>query len=235
MHAPFTADGIRRGARDALPLGLGIFVYGLAFGLVAAQAQFALAQALAISAAVYSGSAQLAALNLIQTGQVTLFALAATIMLMNARYIMFGAALRPWLSQTTPPLAYGSLLLLGDANWIMVMRAIENGERDRGYLAGSGLPMFVGWMSGTAIGALSGRILPDPHALGADLMLPAFAAAMMTAMIRTRAALLPAGIGAVVAVAVLELAGPGWAIIAAGVAGAAAAAVAWRPPAGGAA
>ena len=232
MSAPFTLDGMGRGVRDALPLGLGIFVYGLAFGLIASQAQFTLGQALATSAAVYSGSAQLAALNLVQTGQFTLFALAAIILLMNARYLMFGAALRPWLSQTTPPLAYGSLLMLGDANWILVMRAIESGERDRAYLMGTGLPMFAGWMTGTAAGVLSGSVLPDPHTLAADLMLPAFAAAMMTAMTRTRAALLPAGIGAVTAIAVLEIADTGWAIIAAGLAGTAAAAFAWQPTAG---
>ncbi len=230
VSAPFTADGLMRGARDALALGLGIFVYGLAFGLVASQAQFALGQALATSAAVYSGSAQLAALNLIQTGQFTLVTLAATILLMNARYVMFGAALHPWLGQARPAQAYGSLLLLGDANWIMVMRAIERGERDRAYLVGTGLPMFAGWMSGTAIGTVSGSVMPDPRMLAADLMLPAFAAAMMTAMMRSRAAILPAVVGAGVALLVIQIANAGWAIIAAGLAGTLAAALAWRPP-----
>jgi predicted branched-subunit amino acid permease len=231
MHAPFTFDGLRRGMRDGLPLGLGIFVYGLAFGLIASQAGLALDQALATSAAVYSGSAQLAALNLVQSGSFTLFALAATIVLMNARYLMFGAALHPWLGQARPPMAYGSLLLLGDANWIVVMRAIERGEQDRAYLAGTGLPMFAGWLAGTMIGVLSGTVLPDPHLLAADLMLPAFAAAMMTAMIRGRASLLPAGVGAVTAVVVSHYANPGSAIIAAGVAGMIVAALAWRPEA----
>lgn len=228
MTVPFSFDGLRRGARDAAPLGLGIFVYGLAFGLVAAQAELALAQAMAVSAVVYSGSAQLAALNLIGTGQVTIVALFATVMLINARYILFGATLQPWLSQTTAPRALGSLLLVGDANWILVMRAIERGEADRAYLAGTGIPMFVGWMGGTAIGVVSGRILPDPHALGADLMLPAFAAAMMTAMLKTRVAWASAIVGAGVALAVAGVAGPGWAIIAAGLAGAAVAALTWR-------
>lgn len=213
-------DGLRRGLRDGLPLGLGILVYGVAVGLVAVQLQITLLPALAMSAAVYSGSAQLAAMNLMQTGQVTLVALAATILLMNARYVLFGAALRPWLGQTTPLRAYGSLLLTGDANWIVVMRAIERGEQDRAYLAGTGLPMAAGWLSGTAIGVVSGNVLPDPHTLAADLMLPAFAAAMMTGMLRARSSVLPAGVGAGVALAVAQVAGPGWAIIAAGLAGA---------------
>jgi len=48
-----------------------------------------------MSATVYSGSAQLAAMNLIAIGHLTPVSLAATILLMNAGYLMFGAALHP--------------------------------------------------------------------------------------------------------------------------------------------
>ncbi len=225
MTAPFTWAGFRRGARDAVPLGASIFIYGLAFGLVASQAMIGWGQALAMSVAVYSGSAQLAAVSLMQTGELTLLTLAATILVMNARYVLFGAALQPWLGQTTPGRAYGSLLLLGDANWILVMRAVAEGEEDRAYLAGSGFPMLIGWLSGTVIGAVSGGVLPDPHALGFDLMLPCFAAAMMAAMMKTRASLVPVVTGAAAALIVGQVASPGWAIIAAGVAGGAVAAL----------
>ncbi len=225
MHAPFTAAGLRRGMRDGLPLGVSIFLYALAFGLVAAELHFAMAQALAMSAAVYSGSAQLAAANLIGSGQVTLAGLAATVLLVNARYILFGATLRPWLSQAPPGPALGSLLLLGDANWMVTMRAIEKGEQDRAYLAGTGLPMFAGWMSGTALGLVSGGLIPDPRALAADLMLPAFAMAMVAAMLKARAPALPALVGAVVALAVGRMAGAGWGTVAAGLAGATTAAL----------
>lgn len=211
--------------RDGLPLGVSIFLYALAFGLVAAELHFGMAQALAMSAAVYSGSAQLAAANLIGSGQVTLAGLAATVLLVNARYILFGATLRPWLSQAAPGPALGSLLLLGDANWMVTMRAIERGEQDRAYLAGTGLPMFAGWMSGTALGLVSGGLIPDPRALAADLMLPAFAAAMVAAMLRARAPALPAVVGAAVALAVGRMAGMGWGTVAAGLAGAATAAL----------
>jgi predicted branched-subunit amino acid permease len=229
MRALFSADGFWRGARDGLPLGASILVYGLAFGLVASQAMLSLTQALTMSAAVYSGSAQLAAVNLMQSGQATLLSLAATIMVINARYVLFGAALRPWLGQAHPVQAYGSLLLLGDANWIFTMRAIAAGEVDRAYLAGSGLPMFAGWMTGTLLGVTFGSVLPDAHQLGFDLMLPAFAAAMMAAMMKTRASIVPVLTGAIVAVATATFAGPGWAIIAAGIAGAILAAALWQP------
>lgn len=217
--APFTLDGFRRGFRDGLPLGLSIFAYGLGFGLVAAQAGFGMAKAVATSAAIYSGSAQLAAVNLLQSGQATLWALFATILVINARYILFGAALQPWLWQAGPGRAYASLLLLGDANWMQTMRAIRAGEEDRAYLPGTGAPMLAGWLLGTALGAGAVSILPRSEALGLDLMLACFATAMAAAMVKTRADLVPVVVGAGAALAIAKGFGPGPAIIGAGLAG----------------
>lgn len=221
----FTLDGFLRGARDGLPLGLSIFAYGLGVGLVAAEAGFGVAKAVATSAAIYSGSAQLAAVNLLQTGEATLWALFATILVINARYVLFGAALQPWLQQAGAARAYGSLLLLGDANWMLTMRAIRDGEADRAYLAGTGVPMLAGWLAGTALGAGAVSILPAPEALGIDLMLAAFATGMTTAMVKVRADLVPVAVGAVTALGLAGLAGPGPAIIGAGLAGGLVAAV----------
>jgi predicted branched-subunit amino acid permease len=226
--ALFTLNGFRRGLRDGLPLGLSIFAYGLGFGLVAAQAGFGAAKAVATSAAIYSGSAQLAAVNLLQTGGATLMALFATILVINARYFLFGAALQPWLGQVSAPKAYGSLLLLGDANWMMTMRAIAAGEEDRAYLAGTGTPMFVGWLAGTGLGAGAVSILPTPEALGFDLMLAAFAAAMTTAMVKARADLVPVAVGACAALVIAWVAGPAVAVIGAGLAGGVVAALTFK-------
>ena len=227
-HAPSTWAGFRRGARDGVPLALSIFAYGLGFGLVAAQAGFGLGKAVATSAAIYSGSAQLAAVNLLQTGEATLLTLFAAILVINARYLLFGAALQPWLWQAGPLRSYGSLLLLGDANWLLTMRRISEGEEDRAYLAGTGTPIAVGWLTGTALGAAAVSILPRPEALGFDLMLPCFAAAMVAAMTRRRADLVPVVVGAGAALVIARAIGPAAAVIGAGLAGGAVAALMHR-------
>jgi predicted branched-subunit amino acid permease len=227
-RALFSIDGFRRGARDGVPLAVSIFAYGVGFGLVAAQAGFGVGKAVATSAAIYSGSAQLAAVNLLQTGEATLWALFATILVINARYLLFGATLQPWLWQAGPVRAYGSLLLLGDANWMMTMRKIREGEADRAYLAGTGTPITVGWLAGTALGAGAVSVLPRPEALGFDLMLACFAAGMVTAMVKTRVDLMPVAVGAGSALVIFHLLGPAAAIIGAGLAGAAVAALVHR-------
>ena len=208
-----------------MPLGFSIFAYGLGFGLVAAQAGFGIGKAVLTSAAIYSGSAQLAAMTLLQTGEATLWALFATILVINARYLLFGAALQPWLWQAGKLRAYGSLLLLGDSNWMLTMRMIRAGEEDRAYLAGTGLPITLSWLGGTGLGAAAVAVLPRPEAMGFDLMLAAFAASMVTAMTKSRSDLMPVLVGAGVALGVAQLVGPAPAILAAGLAGGAVAAL----------
>lgn len=216
-----------------MALSFPILLYGIAFGLVAAQSGLGWGWALTISAAVFSGSAQLAALSVIDAGEATLLSLFATVLVVNARYMLFGATIQPWLSQAGPLRGYGSLLLIGDANWVATMRAIDAGEDDRAYLIGTGVPLTVAWLGGTLVGVLFGGVLPSPHAFGADLMLPAFAAAMMAVMVRTPAHLVPVAVGAGAALAVTPLVGTGWGIVAAGLAGAFVAAVSVKPQASG--
>jgi predicted branched-subunit amino acid permease len=69
-----------------------------------------------------------------------------TIMIVNARYVLYGAAMRPWLASVSPLKCYGSLFILGDGNWILSMKAHADGERDVGFFLGSVLRCsLLGW------------------------------------------------------------------------------------------
>ena len=109
----FTIGGIWRGLVVGQPLTLGTLSYGLAFGLLAGEIGLSALEAVLMSAAVYSGSAQLAALTMMQEASpwtnAGLSAMAATIIIVNARYFLYGATLRPWLGQATPVQAYSTL------------------------------------------------------------------------------------------------------------------------------
>ena len=61
---PFTTEGIRRGIVQAYPLFFASLTYGVAFGLLAREVGLSVLEALLMSAAVYSGSAQIAALTI---------------------------------------------------------------------------------------------------------------------------------------------------------------------------
>lgn len=61
MSRQRSARGLLAGARDVLPLAFGSAVYGVAFGLLAAQGGFTPLQIAVMGALVYAGSSQIVA------------------------------------------------------------------------------------------------------------------------------------------------------------------------------
>lgn len=220
----FTPKGVWRGFIIGQPLTLGTLTYGIAFGLLAGEIGLSALEAVLMSAAVYSGSAQLAALTMMQDASpwtnAGLSAMAATIIIVNARYFLYGATLRPWLGQATPVQAYSTLFILGDGNWILSTRAHQGGEHDAGFILGSGLAMFLGWVIGTLLGSLLGVLLSNPALLGLDFLLVSFCAAASVAMFGGQRDIVVLIAAAACSLLVSTLASGGWPIIAAGVAGA---------------
>jgi 4-azaleucine resistance transporter AzlC len=227
-QASFTRAGVWRGFVQAQPLAPGVALYGLVFGVLASERGLHWLQATLMSVFVYSGSAQLAALQVWSAGTALAIApLVVTVLAVNARYVLYGASVQPWLSAgATRTQALGSLFVLGDGSWALAMRAHAAGDRDAGFLLGTGLAGILPWVGGTLAGHAFTSGIPDPRVLGLDFMLPAFAAAIGIALWRGRADLLPLAAAAAVALPLQAGAPSGWTIVAAGVA--AGAAGVWR-------
>jgi predicted branched-subunit amino acid permease len=220
---PFTSAGVRRGVMAAQPLAIGVFVYGMAFGLLALKAGISLSEALLMSGLVYSGSAQLVAVSAMGDGLVpagvAMLTVAGTILLLNARYLLYGAALRPWLGGEPGWKAYPALAVLGDGNWILSMKAESEGETDAGFVLGSGIAMFLPWLGGTWLGSAAGSLIRNPSALALDFLLVAFSAAMGVGMFRGRGDIKTVAAAAVAAVIADRFLIAGSAILCAGLSG----------------
>lgn len=214
----FTRAGVRRGFITSQPLAIGSLMYGITFGILALGSGLSVVEAVFMSLTVYSGSAQTAAVGAISAGA-GIYATVATVVLLNARYVLYGAALRPWLSGTTTTKAYSALYLLGDGNWVVCMKARTAGESDAGFVLGSGLAMFFPWMAGTLVGALTGGWIPNPRALALDFFLVAFCAAMMVGILRAKPNYVAATAALVAALLTDRFFSGGWPIVAAGMAG----------------
>ncbi len=213
----FTTAGVRRGFLMAQPLAPGVALYGVVFGVLASERGLSALQALAMSVFVYSGSAQLAALQ-VWSSSAALMPLLATILMMNARYVLYGAAIQPWLSQARPGQAAASLYLLGDSSWALAMRQYHEGYRDAGFILGSGMAGFLPWVLGTLGGHLLAHSVPDPGRWGLDFMLVAFAAAIGISLWRGRSDLLPVAAAAIAGWLFHRYVPGAWYIVAAGLA-----------------
>lgn len=219
----FTRHGVLRGFVIGQPLALAAITYGIAFGLLTRQAGLSTLEAAAMSAAIYSGSAQLAALTVMTEADpwtaTSAWLLATTILIVNARYILYGATLRPWLGYTRPLHAYSALFVLVDGNWVVATHRYNSGERDAGIILGSGLAMYFAWVAGTTAGSLAGSLIPNPAVLGLDFFLVAFCGATGLALFKGAKDIGTVVVAAVAALAVSRFAAGGWPVIAAGLAG----------------
>jgi 4-azaleucine resistance transporter AzlC len=216
--ATLTLDGVRAGMRRIVPLALGTSLFGLAFGVAGREIGLSFAEAVLMSGLVWAGTAQFAALE-IGGGTMALLPALLACLAVNARFLLLGAALRPWFSGLPPHKAYGALALMSDGNWALAMGERARGNSDAGLLVGAGALMWLSWVASTAGGHLLGSTLADPESWGIDFVAVVFFVTMLAAMTRGRSDVFPWLVAAVVATATALLAPGHWYILAGGLSG----------------
>jgi 4-azaleucine resistance transporter AzlC len=199
------ADSFRAGARAGIPFGIVAIVLSLSFGVLAREVGFSAPGAIVMSAIVFAGSAQFAAVSIIAGGGGAVSAVAAAA-LMNSRFLPMGLALAPslpggWLRRA----AQGQTVV--DSSW--AMSNLGDGRFDRWFLFGSTAPQYAGWIAGTVLGAVGGDILGDIDALGLDAVYPAFFVFLILKEARDGRSRGVAALGALIALALIPIAPAG--------------------------
>ncbi len=207
-------ESFRRGVRLGLPFGAVGFLLSMTFGVLAIQTGFTPLQAIVMSAVVHAGSAQFAAATIIAGGGGALPAVLAA-GLMNARFLAMGIAFAPSLPGGPAKRALQGQAVV-DPSWAMANRG--DGTFDRHQLFGSTVPQYVGWVSGTMVGAFAGDVLGDTDRFGLDAVFPTFFVALLIAELRDPRSRWVALLGAAIALALVPFAPAGVPILVAGVA-----------------
>src|SRR3954470_6705879 len=158
----------RAGIRAGVPYAIAGFLLSLSFGVLARDAGLSAPAAIAMSAIVFAGSAQFAAISIVAAGG-GLGAAVAAAALMNSRFLPMGIALAPSLPGRAPKRAAQGQAVV-DSSWAMAARG--DGAFDRWFLFGSTAVQYVTWFTGTVAGALGGDVLGDPDKLGLDAVRP---------------------------------------------------------------
>jgi predicted branched-subunit amino acid permease len=203
---------VRAGVRAGLPFGIAAGLLAISFGVLARPVMGTVAP-IVMSAIVFAGSSQFAALAVLAAGGGAPAAILAGILL-NARYGPMGVAIAP--SLEGGPLrraAHGQAMI--DASWAMA--SLGGGRFDPSFMVGATLPSYPMWVAGTAIGVFAGELIGDPDRLGLDAMFPAFFLALLAGgeLRSGRRAVAVACLGAAIALALVPLAPPGLPVIAA--------------------
>src|SRR3954470_18665088 len=186
-QAPYwSLPGLVEGAWRTAPLLPGTVVFAFAFGTIAAQKGLSLGDTVLMNALVFAGAAQLVAIE-VWTNPMTLgtvASLAALTAIVNARFVLMGASLRPWMGALPAWQVYPPLLLTTDATWVVGMRYRTEGGGDASIYLGAGLAIWTAWVSALVPGYLLGAVIADPSRFGFDFLLPIFFAAILVQMWR---------------------------------------------------
>lgn len=201
---------IRDGVRVALPLVVPTLAVGITYGVLA-EPVMGSAAPIVMSVIVFSGGAQFAALSVLAAGGGAVAAIVAGLLL-NLRFLPMGFAFAPAL-KGSPLMRAAQGQALVDASFALASRG--DGTFDRELMLGATIPQAVCWIGGTAIGVLAGSAFGDPEALGLDAIFLAFYLSLLVAEVGDRRALLAAGLGVAITLALMPFAPPGVPVVAA--------------------
>lgn len=198
-------EDLRAGIRDSLAILLGILPFALVFGIAADGAGLSVGQAIAMSLAVFAGTAQLATVDLLGD-TAPLAVVIATAVVINLRMLMYSASIAPHLAEyrerTRAYLAY----FLTDHVYAMSIAEYVDEDRDRDkrwYYLGLGVSIWVIWIAGTLAGIVLGAGVPEEWQL--TFVIPLVFLAILVPALKDRPQVVSALVSAVVAVAVFTI------------------------------
>lgn len=188
------------GARAMAPWLVGIVPYGLVIGVSAARADIPTLAGWLTAPVVYSGSAQVATIELLDAGTAPLV-IVATALVINLRLVLYSATMAPhW--QGTPRWwrALAAYLLVDPSVAVGVDGYRHATDRGRGHLHyfGGAALLWVVWLAAIGIGATAGARLPATLRL--DFVIPLFLAGEVAARLDDRATRWAVAVAVVVAV-----------------------------------
>jgi 4-azaleucine resistance transporter AzlC len=204
-------DSWRAGLRAGTPFALAGFLLSLSFAIVARRAGLPTVATIAMSAIVFAGSAQFAAISILAAGG-GLGAAVGAAALVNSRFLPMGIALAGSLPGNAFRRAAQAQTIV-DSSWAMAARG--DGTYDRFFLFGSTAVQYVTWIAGTIAGAFAGDVVGDPNRFGLDAIFPTFFLALLIAELRVPRARAVALLGAAIALALVPLAPAGVPVLAA--------------------
>lgn len=205
MAYPTRAAAFWAGARSLTPLIPGVLPFGLVAGVMAIEMGMSPGTAMGMTLIFYSGSAQMAALQLLHN-DVLPIAIVLTALIINLRFVMYSASLAPYLHHLprrwTWPLSY----MLSDQSFALCILKLGSGELGRFahfFYAGTAVAMWLAWQLSVFAGIYLGAAIPDSWSLG--FAIPLSFLALLVPAIRDSATLGAAIVGGGVAVLAVDL------------------------------
>lgn len=199
------AEQRKRAVKLTLPVFCGYIVLGIAFGATLAQAGYGAAWALAISTLVYAGSLQFVMVPFL-AGGTSLVAVALTALMVNARHLFYGLSCIRRFGRMDKRIRPYMITSLTDETY-SVFCGLSDDEED-GVMLRVTLYDQIYWVVGSILGTLLAQGLPF-DLTGIDFSMTALFVVICVEKALERKKRVPMAVGAVCALTMLFLLGPG--------------------------
>ena len=170
---------------------------GISYGSLAVAGGFPLWVPLMLSLLVLAGASEFLFIAIVGGGG-SPFAAAAAGLLVNARHLPFGIAVKDLVG--SKGMSWLGCHLMNDESVVFGISQPTHEKRKKAYwLCGAGIALF--WPVSVIAGAYIGQFIPDIKALGLDAVFPAILLALIFPALRSRRTRIPASCGALISVA----------------------------------
>ena len=167
MRRVISNPDFRAGFVDMLPATLALAPFGLVCGVGAAAAGASLAAAIGLSAIVFSGAAQILAAQLLAAGA-PLAVIVLTCFVAGLRFLIYSAAMAPYLRPLPPRWQKTLAFLLTDQAFAAAIRRFDAGGDARAagaHFLGSGFALWAFWQVTNVVGYFAGNLIPASWSL----------------------------------------------------------------------
>lgn len=158
-----------KGMRHGVPIMLGYFSVAFGFGMLCIQSNLSILTAVGISLTNFTSTGQVAGVNVIAASG-SLFEVFLCLFIINARYSMMTLSLTTKLGSSFN-LLHRFLVAFGISDEVFAVAYAQEEPLSPSYMYGLILTPYVGWSSGTLLGAIVGDIMPPLVTAALSLML----------------------------------------------------------------
>ena len=204
MRTHFSRPAFIEGARDMLPMTVGLIPFGIVCGVGAISAGASPVAALAMSMIVFSGAAQIIAAQLLAAGA-PFAVVVLSCFVVSLRFLMYSAALAPYLKPVDHRWRNLVAFLLTDQAFAASVRRFDAGAAPRAggmHFLGGGFALWAFWQVTNLAGYFLGNLIPASWSL--DFAVPLCFIALVAPHFRTFPTIMA---GLVAAYAVIGLSG----------------------------
>ncbi len=148
----------KKGLLQGIPIFLGYLAVSFGFGISACNDGLSIAETVLISMTNVTSAGQVAGVNVITAGG-SLATLALGQLVINLRYALMSVSLSQKMDKTVR-LIDRFLIAFVNTDEVFAVSSVQPGGVSRFFMYGLIFTPYVGWVAGTALGAVAGAILP---------------------------------------------------------------------------